>query len=355
VDVRTQKSKKLRVAVLYGGKSGEHEISLRSAESIFRNLDLDRFEVVKIFIGKDGIWTQKGRKHATGITPLHAFDVVFPVLHGPLGEDGTLQGLLELAEVPYVGAGVLGSAIGMDKEVAKRLARDAGLPIVPFQSLKKNEWETPSHKALHQLKRKFGFPVFIKPSNMGSSVGVHLVKTAVQLPEALRDAFRYDTKVLIEKAIDAREIEVAVLESASEGAPPQVSAPGEVIPHHAFYSYEAKYLDPNGATLKIPAQLSNAQKKKAQNIAGLVFNALECEGMGRVDLLLEKKTGKFYFNEINTIPGFTSISMYPKLLEASGISYQALLSQLIDLGLKRHHRKQALQREFLISPFDILD
>ena len=371
--------KKLRVAVLYGGRSGEHEVSLQSAASVINNLDRDRFEIVPVAIDKQGRWRLNDISLLEGRKSLPVFkdapkvilppnvadtesgsaliglgeggeakpiDVVFPVVHGPLCEDGTIQGLLELADVPYVGCGVLASAVAMDKEMAKRVARDAGIPIVPYLALKHEQWKKEKDRAAEKIQRELGYPVFVKPANLGSSVGVHKVTDAGGLNAALEDAFRYDVKVLAEVAIDAREIELAVLENSNQGAEPLVSVPGEINPTHEFYSYEAKYLDENGAELIIPANLDAEQTKQAQEIARSAFSAIECEGMARVDLLLDRSAGKFYFNELNTIPGFTSISMYPKLWEASGISYQELLSRLVDLAVSRHQRKRTLVREF---------
>ncbi|MCM2277299.1 MAG: D-alanine--D-alanine ligase [Oligoflexia bacterium] len=377
--MKESSGKKLKIAVLYGGRSGEHEVSLRSAASVIRNLDPSRFEVIPIGIDKDGRWLlndvsliEKGAQalpifkdhpvvlppnpvlDGTALIPLGAgansaprkVDVVFPVLHGPLCEDGTIQGLLELADVAYVGCGVLASAVGMDKEVTKRLVRDAGLPIVPYVSARSESWRRDRAAVRERVGRELGYPVFVKPANLGSSVGVHKVKEPAALDAALEDAFRYDTKVLIETSIDAREVELAVLENSEAGAAPLVSVPGEVVPTHEFYSYEAKYLDENGAALNIPARLTEAQTREAQRIAARAFESLECEGLARVDLFIDRGSGKFYFNEVNTIPGFTSISMYPKMWEASGIPYQELLSKLIDLAVARHARKQALVREF---------
>jgi D-alanine-D-alanine ligase len=377
----TPSSKKLKVAVLYGGRSGEHEISLISAASVIRNLDPNRFEVVPVAIDKEGRWhlndirlieQAKASKSLTidqdapevvlppnpsasggALVPLDGkgagrpgFDVVFPVMHGPLCEDGTIQGLLELADVAYVGNGVLSSAVGMDKDVAKRLARDAGLPVVPFITVKQGQWKRASEQLREQVARELGYPVFVKPANMGSSVGVHKVKEATQFDAAMNDALRYDSKVLIEQAVSAREIEIAVMENPDPMGLPLTSTVGEINPTHEFYSYEAKYLDENGAELLIPAKLTPEQLKQAQILARDVFVALECEGLARVDLFLDKNLGKFYLNEINTMPGFTQISMYPKLWEASGVSYQELLSKLIDLAVERHRRKRALVREF---------
>lgn len=371
--------KKLRVAVLYGGRSGEHEVSLQSAASVINHLDRDRFEIVPVAIDKQGRWhlndisLLEGKKSlpvfkdapkvllppnaadpesGSALIPLgksgeaNPIDVVFPVVHGPLCEDGTIQGLLELADVPYVGCGVLASAIAMDKEMAKRVAREAGLPIVPYQSLRHAQWQKERHECTSKIERALGYPVFVKPANLGSSVGVHRVEAADKLASAIEDAFRYDLKVLVEVAIDAREIELAVLENPEPGGDPLVSVPGEINPSHQFYSYEAKYLDENGAELVIPARIDAEQTHRAQEIARTAFRAIDCEGMARVDLFLERPTGKFFFNELNTIPGFTSISMYPKMWEASGISYRELLSRLIDLAVSRHGRRKTLAREF---------
>lgn len=273
-------------------------------------------------------------------------DVVFPVMHGPLCEDGTIQGLLELADLPYVGCGVLASAVAMDKEMTKRLARDAGIPIVPYLTLKHELWDKEKARWAETIEKRLGYPVFIKPANLGSSVGIHKAKERSGLDPALEDAFKYDRKVLVEAAVNAREIEVSVLENSEAGAEALVSVPGEIDPTHEFYSYEAKYLDENGATLIIPAKLDAAETKQAQDLGRKAFTVLECEGMARVDLFLDRTSGKFFLNEVNTIPGFTSISMYPKLWEASGISYQALLSKLIDLAISRHEKKKKLVREF---------
>ena len=360
--------KKLRVAVLYGGRSGEHEVSLQSAASVINNLDRERFEIVPVAIDKQGRWRLndlsllEGKKslpvfkdapkvilppnlaEAETGSALMAFsggeakaiDVVFPVIHGPLCEDGTIQGLLELADVPYVGCGVLASAVAMDKEMAKRVVRDAGLPIVPYLTLKHERWKRDKHEWADRIQRELGYPVFVKPANLGSSVGVQKCADAGALESAADAAFKYDVKILVETAIDAREIELAVLENSDAGPEPLVSVPGEINPAHEFYSYEAKYLDENGAELIIPAKLDADQTTRVQEIARRAFSAVECEGMARVDLLMDRSSGDFYFNELNTIPGFTSISMYPKMWEASGINYRELLSRLIDLAIARH-------------------
>jgi D-alanine-D-alanine ligase len=284
--------------------------------------------------------------HLSGASEARGIDVVFPVMHGPLCENGTIQGLLELADLPYVGCGVLASAVAMDKEMAKRLARDKGVSIVPHVPLKHEVWEKEKEQSARRIEKELGYPVFVKPANLGSSVGVEKVKEPSELDAALEDAFRYDRKVLVEAAINAREIEVSVLENLETGADPLVSVPGEIAPAHEFYTYEAKYLDEKGAALIIPAKLDSEGTKLAQTMARNVFTALECEGMARVDLFLDRTSGEFLFNELNTIPGFTSISMYPRLWEASGINYQELLTKLVDLAVSRHERKRALVREF---------
>lgn len=371
--------KKLRVAVLYGGRSGEHEVSLQSAASVINHLDRDRFEIVPVAIDKQGRWHLNDISLLEGRKSLPVFkdspsvvlppnpadsssgsalirlgeggeprgiDVVFPVMHGPLCEDGTIQGLLELADLPYVGCGVLASAVAMDKEMAKRVARDAGLAIVPYISLKHELWKKERQQSAQRIEKELGYPVFVKPANLGSSVGVHKVKEAGKLNLALEDAFKYDTKVLVEAAVNAREIEVSILENADPGGDPLASVPGEIASTHEFYSYEAKYLDEKGAALIIPAKLEAEQTKRVQDLGRRAFAALECEGMARVDMFLERTSGEIFFNELNTIPGFTSISMYPKLWEASGISYPELLSKLVELAISRHERKKALIREF---------
>ena len=375
--------KKIRIMVLYGGRSGEHEISLRSAASVIRFLDSSRFDVIPVAIDKQGKWLLNDvsliKKSADSLPVFHdapavvlpphpgsvedglirlgstcsgdlaqssGIDVVFPVMHGPLCEDGTIQGLLELADIPYVGCGVLASAVGMDKDVAKRLMKEAGMPIVPYIALKKNNWEEGQPSLALKVEQELSFPVFVKPANLGSSVGVYKVKTAEALDSAIKSAFQFDTKILIEKAVQAREIELAVLEDSQPGKPPLVSIPGEIVPTHEFYSYEAKYLDEDGAKLLIPAKLNSEKITVARKIARQAFEVLECEGMARVDLFLDKDSYHFFFNEINTIPGFTSISMYPKMWEHSGISYQELLSRLVDLAISRHQRKKSLVRNY---------
>ena len=379
---------KIRVAVLYGGRSGEHEVSLLSATNVIQYLDRSRFEVVPIGIDKEGAWflgEDVFQKELTEQTPLRLsrdvqrelfnpdligkqladikptqflpqlkntgrlFDVVFPVIHGVLCEDGTVQGLLELTDIPYVGCGVLSSAVGMEKDISKRLAKAAGINVAPYVVIKGHQWDCQPEQCCSFIAEKLQWPVFVKPVNTGSSVGVEKVKRIEELPAAINAAFRYDTKVIIEQGIDAIELEVAVLEAENYGADPIVSVVGEIRPRHEFYSYAAKYLDEHGAELLIPAQVPVDVREHAREVAQTIFNVLECEGMARVDLFLERHTQQIYFNEINTIPGFTRISMYPKLMEASGISYSELLTRLIMLAMERHARKVKLSREFVSS------
>lgn len=378
-----KQSDKIRVAVLYGGRSAEHEVSLRSAENVIQYLDQSRFDVIPIGIDKQGRWflgkdvfaksleqnkvfqlpdnsqtwfapewigNPSEKQQIKGLIMQESsgphFDVVFPVVHGTLCEDGTLQGLLEIANLPYVGCGVLSSAIGMDKDVSKRLAVNAGINVAPFIVIKNEQWQNNSWQFSQQIAEKLSYPVFVKPANTGSSIGITKVKTKEQLQAAIDEAFRFDTKVLVEKALNAMELEVAVLESLQPNTGPVVSVVGEIRPAHEFYSYDAKYLDEHGAELLIPAPVSDEIKEQARLIAKKLFLILECEGMARVDLFLDKDTQKIYFNEINTIPGFTQISMYPKLMDASGISYSELLTHLIQLAMKRHKNKSQLIRSY---------
>jgi len=376
---------KIRVAVLYGGRSGEHEVSLMSATNVIQHLDRSRFDVIPIGIDKQGGWflgddILKKELSSPALLRLQQdaermlfnpdligkalqqipssqlikntgriFDVVFPVIHGPLCEDGTVQGLLELADVPYVGCGVLSSAIGMDKDVSKRLVKSAGMMIPPYLVIKRGNWEKNPQQFCEWVTEKLRYPVFVKPANTGSSVGVEKIKKPAHLAAAINAALQYDTKVVVEQGIDAVEIEVAVLESLDVGKDPIVSVPGEVRPTaaHEFYSYASKYLDENGAELIIPAPISAELKEKVCTFAKNIFEVLECEGMARVDLFLERETNEVYFNEINSIPGFTQISMYPKLMSASGIDYPELLTRLVMLAMDRHARKTKLSREFL--------
>ncbi len=359
--------RKLRVAILFGGKSAEHEISLVSARNIVAAMDKDKYEVVSIGIDKEGRWffdeggdllRRKDQSQVIfrqnrnptavlpGITstpmirisrgqPLGKVDVVFPVLHGPFGEDGTVQGLLKLANVPFVGAGVLGSAVGMDKDVMKRLLRDAKIPIPRFVV-----FESSGANRIHfaDVKRALGVPFFVKPANLGSSVGISKVTANKQFAGALTEAFRYDNKIVIEESISGREIECSVLGNQN----PIASLPGEIVTRHDFYSYDAKYRDEKGAQLIIPAALPKAIAKEVQELALRAFKTLACEGMARVDFFL-RNNREIFVNEINTIPGFTKISMYPKLWEASGIPYRQLIDRLIQLALERFHREKGLR------------
>jgi len=320
----------IRLALLSGGRSGEHEISVRSAKSVREALDPGKYTVLDYFIGKDGKWTPGPILPEPGANP--GIDVVFPLLHGTFGEDGTVQGLLELAELPYVGAGVLGSAASMDKAVAKRLCQDAGLPVVPHSVLLQGEFDPSA------LTLPFGYPVFVKPANLGSSVGITKVKSPDGLRAALDTAFRFDRKVVLEQGVQGREFECAVL----GGAKPRASTPCEILPSQDFYTYDDKYLL-DKARIELPANITAQQTSEMQALAVACFSAMECEGMGRVDFLMDGVTGKFYINEINTIPGFTSISMYPKMWEYSGVPYPVLLDTLIGLALERAKTRRLLQ------------
>ncbi len=353
--------KRLRVGVLFGGRSGEHEVSLASATSVIRGLDKEKYEAVPIGITKDGRWmvgvgAQKmlpevlktGQRvvlpadpNAAALLPLNEarggalrVDVVFPVLHGTFGEDGTVQGLLDLAGLPYVGAGVLASAVGMDKDVQKRLYQQAGLPVVEFVVVPRSEWEKSRSAVLREIEKKFPAPLFVKPATLGSSVGMTKVHARQELPAAMDAAAEFAQKIIVERAIQGRELEVSVL--GNEDA--KASVPGEIVPHREFYDYAAKYLE-EGTQLIIPAKLTAAQVRRLQDYAVRAFRAIECTGMARVDFFLERDTKRVYLNEINTIPGFTSISMYPKLWEASGISFRELVDRLIELALQQHREK----------------
>jgi len=355
--------KKLRVGVIFGGRSGEHEVSIASAAAIFKHLDPARYDAVPIKIAKDGRWALTGatpkalsaadvhKQAATealvAIDPSAALqdshiDVVFPVLHGPYGEDGTVQGLLELANVPYVGAGVLGSAVGMDKAVMKALFAAANLPIVPHLTVLRRDWERDAAGITQAIARDLRYPVFVKPANLGSSVGISRATTDASLADAMRLALDFDRKVVIEAGVpDTREIECAVLGNDD----PEASVPGEIIVTHAdgFYSYAAKYLDPNGATWQIPADIPAETAAVVRRLSVEAFKALELAGMARVDFFVSRQSGTVFLNEVNTIPGFTTISMYPKMWEASGLSYPALLDRLIALAVERHAEKQRLR------------
>lgn len=368
--------KKTRVIILFGGRSAEHEVSLLSARNVFLALDRERFEPVLVGIDKQGHWRTEPEKTLRGATgdprllklvaaghelavPVHpdspslgkkddgrpiltADDVVFPVLHGTYGEDGTVQGLLELADVAYVGPGHLGSAIGMDKDVAKRLLAQAGIPVVPWRLITAHAMKKDAGGCL-ALASELGFPVFVKPANAGSSVGVSKASAAAALEPALLSAFAFDTKVLVEAAVNAREIECAVLGNDD----PVASTPAEIVVHHkdGFYSYDAKYVDADGADAKIPADLPQDTILRVQALAIDTFRALELAGMARVDFFLDRDRGQLFVNEVNTIPGFTAISMYPKMWEASGIPVQELTSRLIDLAIERRRARRALKTQ----------
>jgi D-alanine-D-alanine ligase len=380
--------KKTRVIILFGGRSAEHEVSLLSARNVFLALDRDRFEPLLIGIDKQGRWRAEptenllgatgdpralrlaaaGREVTVPVRPetpdtglvtsppgpaaasaedslsiLGRDDVVFPVLHGTYGEDGTVQGLLELADVAYVGAGHLGSGIGMDKDVAKRLLQEAGIPVVPFRLITAADLRRSPETAARRAS-ELGYPLFVKPANAGSSVGVSKVKDPPALIPALQKALSYDLKALAEAAVDAREIECAVLGNDD----PQASVPGEIVVHHrdGFYSYDAKYVDADGAATQIPADLPAETTRRVRDLSIATFRALDLAGMARVDFFLDRRTGQLYVNEVNTIPGFTAISMYPKLWEASGIPVKELVTRLIDLALERRAARRALKTSY---------
>ena len=354
---------KIRVGIIFGGKSAEHEVSLQSAKNVADAIDKHKYEVVLIGIDKTGRWllpdqskfllndrdpkrialnstnkqnialVPQGGGEVTNLTDVNSklsIDVAFPILHGPFGEDGTVQGLLKLAGVPFVGADVLGSAVGMDKDVMKRLLRDAGIPVGAFVVVTE---DTPTE--FDTVAEKLGLPLFVKPANLGSSVGVSKVKDKQEFEQAIALAFQYDSKVLIEEYIEGRELECAVLGNRE----PTASVVGEVIPNHDFYSYEAKYIDEHGAGLQIPVDISPETSERVRELAIRTFQTLACEGLGRVDFFLQQD-GTLLVNEINTMPGFTKISMYPRLWEASGIPYPDLIDRLITLAFKRFERDQ---------------
>jgi D-alanine-D-alanine ligase len=363
--------KKIRVGVLFGGKSPEHEVSLTSAKNVIDAMDRDKYDIVLIGIDKTGEWHLRdaynflmhaddpkqihlnGEKQSVALVPKEEgnrlvslsnnqlnepLDIIFPILHGAYGEDGTVQGLLKLAGIPFVGAGVLGSAVGMDKDVMKRLLRDAQVPIAKFLSLTRANFK---HFDFESITHTLGLPFFVKPANTGSSVGISKVKNEDDFHKAIENAFQYDHKILIEEFISGREIECSVLGNEH----PIASLPGEIIPSHEFYSYEAKYIDENGAVLKVPAELSDAITAQIQMLAIKVYQALCCEGMARVDFFL-RNNSEVIVNELNTIPGFTKISMYPKLWDASGLSYSELIDRLIQLGIDRFENEKKLKTTF---------
>jgi D-alanine-D-alanine ligase len=364
--------RKLRVGVIFGGRSGEHEVSLTSAKGIMGALDREKYEIVPIGITKAGQWLTGGDVHqqlldasaghpiiedhlarveptaekslALPISETGPLDVVFPVLHGPFGEDGTIQGFLELVGVPYVGAGVMASAVGMDKAICKAIFQAHGLPVAPYQVFLRRQWQSEPEAVIAQCEAAFPYPMFVKPANLGSSVGVHKAKERAELWAGLDDAVQYDRKVMVEQGLEAREIEVSVLGNDK----PIASVPGEIIPSREFYSYAAKYLD-NSSELLIPALLDQEQTELVRELAIAAFKALDCSGLARCDFLLEKTTGQFFVLELNTMPGFTPISMYPKLWEASGLSYSELIDRLIELALERHEDKQQSRTDFDVN------
>src|SRR5580692_11319983 len=371
----TTEKKRLRIGVLFGGRSGEHEVSLISAASVISALDPEKYEAAPIGITKEGRWLAGTAAHkmlppfaegaqgkpalgevlrtgesvmlsadpnVAALVPMNNsradslhVDVVFPVLHGTFGEDGAVQGLLDLAGLPYVGSGVLGSAVGMDKDVQKRLFLQAKLPVGDFLAAPRAEWEKSRAKTLRAIQKKFRFPMFVKPATLGSSVGMTKAHNAKELAAAMDLAAEFGQKIMVERAIRGREIEVSVLGNED----PKASIPGEIVPHREFYDYTAKYLE-EGTRLMIPAKLTGAQVKKFQEFAVRAFRTLDLLGMARVDFFLENRTGRILLNEVNTIPGFTSISMYPKLWEASGLPYRDLLDRLIELALAQHRERQ---------------
>lgn len=360
--------RKVRVAILCGGRSAEHEVSLQSAFNIIEAIDRDKYEPFLIGIDRQGGWHlyeasaflrrpddtgavalrepgnrvmllgSEGKGRVVDVTSGHVLatvDAVFPILHGPMGEDGTVQGLLMLAGLPFVGSDVLGSAVAMDKDVSKRLLRDAGLPTVPYRAFERSARDRIDHR---ELERELGQILFVKPAGLGSSVGISKASDGEAFARAVEEAFSYGNKVIIESFVEGREIECSVLGNED----PIASVPGEIVPHHGYYSYEAKYLDPDGARLEIPASLSDEETKEAQTLAVKAFAALCCRGMARVDFF-RRPNGAFVVNEINTIPGFTRISMYPKLWDASGIPYAALIDRLIDLAMERFESDRRLR------------
>jgi D-alanine-D-alanine ligase len=368
---------KIRVAVLFGGRSGEHEVSINSAASVIAALDKEKYEVVPVAITKEGAWlfnadlAEAGLKGSFGNKSIagtlladpkkkgfalfnkkegvlsiieEQVEVIIPILHGTYGEDGTVQGLLELSNIPYVGAGVLASALGMDKVVMKSVFAQHGLPQTDFIMVLRRDVEENLQRVVTETEEALGYPCFVKPANLGSSVGISKAKNRDQLAVALREAARYDRKLIIEKGIDAREIEVSVLGNDA----PEASLPGEIIPSNEFYDYEAKYVD-GKSQLIIPADLPPETVQEVRRLAVAAFKAIDCSGMARVDFFLTRDTGEVLVNEINTIPGFTRFSMYPKLWEASGLPYSRLLDRLIELAIERHADKNKSETTYTMK------
>ncbi len=343
----------IRVALIFGGRSAEHEISLLSASSIYKNLDKKKFKVISVYINKRGQWkvvpspllplSALNKGHFSSFLPwgkkafAHALqaDIYFPVLHGPYGEDGTIQGLFEMADVPYVGASVTASALGMDKALTKSILKAKKIPVVKHLVVLVEEWIENKKAVLSKVKKEMALPLFVKPACLGSSVGISKVKEYSRLAAALDLAFSYDRKILVEAGIKGRELECSVLGNDE----PQASLPGEIIPSREFYDYRDKYIE-GKTSFGIPAKLTLSQVKKIQHLSLETYKALDCSGMARVDFFMEEKTGKVFVSELNTIPGFTQISMYPKLWEVSGLPYPKLLERLIELGIERHRKKK---------------
>jgi D-alanine-D-alanine ligase len=365
-----------RVGVIFGGRSGEHEVSLMSAQSVLRAIDQEQHEIVPIGISKEGGWMtgadpmgallqgsgsepaallgdpgrhalmkiECGDDDELRLSRVTELDVIIPILHGPYGEDGSIQGLFELAGVPYVGAGVLGSAVAMDKVVFKKVMEAEQIPVLPYRLVLRSEWERDPAGIIAEMEASFSYPVFTKPANLGSSVGIRKCHQGDELEQGLREAARYDRRLLVEQGIEAREIECSVLGNDE----PIASVAGEIVPSREFYSYQAKYLDmgEEASELVIPAPIAATTLDRVRRWAVRAYKAIDCAGMARVDFLLEKGTDRLYLNEINTIPGFTAISMYPKLWEASGLSYSELIERLIELAWERHADKQRNQMSY---------
>ncbi len=334
---------KKKIVVFFGGQSAEHQVSIQSAQSILGALDSSKYDVLSIYITQKGEWKQiasakqalkktfalNARNIGIGWLQEQKIDVAFPVLHGPYGEDGTIQGLLDFLKIPYIGAGVLASAIGIDKEVQKEIFAFCGMPVLKWIAFSEQDWQLCKQDIVREVKSKFLEPVFVKPCSLGSSIGISRVAQWPSLSGAIEEALQYDKRIIIEQGIEAREIECSVLGNSN----PKASVPGEIVASRSFYDYKAKYID-NKSQLLIPARLSNREKEKIQQLSLQAFRAIKARGMARVDFLMDKRSSQIYLNEVNTIPGFTNISMYPKLWEASGLAYPALLDKLIQLAEK---------------------
>ena len=373
--------KKLRIGVIFGGRSGEHAVSLMSAQSVIAALDREKYDIISIGISQEGHWItgnafaalssgeagsrpaallpdpeisalmqiEQSETASKGLSVVTELDVVIPILHGTYGEDGTVQGLLELAGLPYVGAGVVGSAVGMDKAIFKYVMMANGIPVLPWLLVINSAWEERPSAVIDEIEAKLTYPVFTKPANLGSSVGISKCTNQAELLAGIIGAFRYDRRIVVEQGINVRELEVAVLGNED----PEASIVGEIRPRRDFYDYYAKYVAGPGSEdeseLLIPANISQEMSDEVRTLAVQAYKAIDCAGMGRVDLLLDKEGGNLYLNEINTIPGFTQISMYPKLWEASGLSYSQLLDRLINLALERREIKRKLATSFAVN------